>query len=100
VRNGAAQIDQRSAFRAPREDNAAEGTPDTAVPTGLLTLDPHRLASPTNRVAATVAARAAPRPPSTSAACAPPAPGPSGSPPTAAPPCCPSRPATSRPGSC
>ena len=57
VRNGAAQIDQRTAFRAPLEDNAAEGTPDTAVPTGLLTLDPHRLASPTNRVATTVAAR-------------------------------------------
>ena len=57
VRNGAAQIDQRTAFRAPLEDNAAEGTPDTAVPTGLLTLDPHRLASPTNRVAATVVAR-------------------------------------------
>ena len=42
-------IDQRTAFRAPREDVAAEGTPDTAVATGLLTLDPHRLASPTNR---------------------------------------------------
>ncbi len=57
VQGGAARIDQRTAFRAPVEDNAAEGTPDTAVPTGLLTLDPHRLASPTNHVAATVAAR-------------------------------------------
>ena len=41
----------------PREDGAAEGTPDTAVATGLLTLDPHRLDSPTNRIAARVAAR-------------------------------------------
>jgi hypothetical protein len=57
VQDGVARIDQRTAFRAPREDNAAEGTPDTAVPTGLLTLDPHRLASPTNRVGARVAAR-------------------------------------------
>jgi hypothetical protein len=57
VRGGTAKIDQRTAFRAPVEDGGAEGAPDTAVPTGLLTLDPHRLASPTNRVAATVAAR-------------------------------------------
>ena len=57
VRGGAAQIDQRTAFRAPLEEGGAEGTPDTAVPTGLLTLDTHRLASPTNRVGATVAAR-------------------------------------------
>src|SRR6478609_2409828 len=57
LEGGAAQIDQRTAFRAPIEDGAAEGAPDTAVPTGLLTLGPHRLASPTNRVAATVAAR-------------------------------------------
>ena len=57
VQDGAARIDQRTAFRAPREDGAAEGTPDTAVATGLLTLDPHRLDSPTNRIAARVAAR-------------------------------------------
>ena len=57
VQGGAARIDQRTAFRAPREDAAAEGTPDTAVATGLLTLDPHRLDSPTNRIAARVAAR-------------------------------------------
>jgi hypothetical protein len=57
VRGGAAQIDQRTAFRAPLEEGRAEGTPDTAVPTGLLTLDTHRLASPTNRVGAAVAAR-------------------------------------------
>src|SRR6476660_1224372 len=57
VQPGAARIDQRTAFRAPREDGAAEGTPDTAVATGLLTLDPHRLDSPTNRIAARVAAR-------------------------------------------
>ena len=57
VQDGVARIDQRTAFRAPREDGAAEGTPDTAVATGLLTLDPHRLASPTNRVGARVAAR-------------------------------------------
>ena len=57
VQGGAARIDQRTAFRAPREDGAAEGTPDTAVATGLLTLDPHRLDSPTNRIAARVAAR-------------------------------------------
>src|SRR4051794_10323209 len=56
VQGGAARIDQRTAFRAPREDGAAEGTPDTAVATGLLTLDPHRLDSPTNRIAARVAA--------------------------------------------
>ncbi len=63
VQDGAARIDQRTAFRAPLHDSgsgsAAEGTPDTAVPTGLLTLDPHRLASPTNRVGASVAARRA-----------------------------------------
>ena len=57
VQDGVARIDKRTAFRAPREDGAAEGTPDTAVPTGLLTLDPHRLASPTNRVGARVTAR-------------------------------------------
>src|SRR4249919_907237 len=57
VQDGVARIDQRTAFRAPREDGAAEGIPDTAVPTGLLTLEPHRLASPTNRVAATIATR-------------------------------------------
>jgi hypothetical protein len=57
VRDGVARIDQRTAFRAPREDSGAEGTPDTAVATGLLTLDPHRLARPTNRVGARVAAR-------------------------------------------
>ena len=57
VHGGAVKIDQRTAFRAPVEEGGAEGTPDTAVPTGLLTLDPHRLASPTNRVAAAVAAR-------------------------------------------
>ena len=57
VQGGAARIDQRTAFRAPREDGAAEGTPDTAVATGLLTLDPHRLDSPTNRIAARVTAR-------------------------------------------
>jgi len=57
VQDGAARIDQRTAFRAPREDAAAEGTPDTAVATGLLTLDPHRLPAPSNRIAARVAAR-------------------------------------------
>ena len=58
VQGGAARIDQRTAFRAPREDGAAEGTPghgrrrpacSPSTRTGST--------SPTNRVAATVAAR-------------------------------------------
>ena len=36
VQDGAARIDQRTAFRAPRGDAAAEGTPDTAVATWLM----------------------------------------------------------------
>ena len=92
-----------SALRSalPVEDGAAEGTPDTAVATGLLTLDPHRLASPTNRVGARVTAEltAGARPTSTSAVWAPTAAGPSGSPPTTASPCCPSPSSTSRPAS-
>lgn len=57
VQGGTARIDQRTAFHAPREDGAAEGTPDTAVATGLLTLAPDRLTSPTNRIGARVTAR-------------------------------------------
>ena len=57
VQGGAARIDQRTAFRAPREDGAAEGTPDTAVAHRPAHPRPHRLDSPTNRIAARVAAR-------------------------------------------
>src|ERR1700750_693731 len=77
VRGGAAQLEQRSGFRAPLQGGRAEGRPDTAVPAvqaarGL----PCPPSSPR-----------APPPPSTSVAFAPTATGRSGSPPTTAPPC-------------
>ncbi len=55
VADGAARIDQRTAFLAPADESTrgAEGTAD-AVPTGLLTLRSHTLATPTNRVGTTV----------------------------------------------
>jgi hypothetical protein len=49
---GTVRLDPAGAFLAPAEDGATEGKP---VPTGLLTLQPHQLASATDRVVATVA---------------------------------------------
>ncbi|MFC4942554.1 hypothetical protein [Pseudonocardia sp. GCM10023141] len=52
---GTARLDTAHAFQAPAEDSGgAEGGP--AVPTGLLTLAPHRIATATDRVATTVLA--------------------------------------------
>ncbi len=61
VVHGAARIDRRTAFLAPSDEatggaKGAGGRAD-AVPTGLLTLDTHVLATPTNRISATVDAQ-------------------------------------------